>query len=438
MLKALQLRSVQKIARPVTRLSGFSSWALQRFSGLIIIGAGCVLLSPLGFARSLVEHDNLIASLGSSSRPTLIVLISSAGDILQIATETSWDTLLLLVGLAFVAVAVLGNISGKISPGKNGRIAAALVGTILVGGGIWYHVVMHGFRVTGTMVAPPNGPFTGPCPLTLSLQGIVDASGSGNVVYNFQFSTGNASTLQNVNFDKTDSKIIGGIWQVQQSLTDAWVQLVVAAPQHKISLQSKPFSIVCTPSQVAATVPSAAAPPPAANAVAPTPTPSATPPPPPSTSDNSAVAAVTPKIPPHVVNDSIDSVALDSVHPAPGTNLKTGQPVPFNINVIYNLVSADSAILSVSTAQIRTSASACSSGSGELVDAVEVPIMRGKHIAAVHLTWSGDTGSATKGRIYGNGYLSFSPMFWASNNGARGARLDYFGIYGEYCYQFGP
>jgi len=28
-------------------------------------------------------------------------------------------------------------------------------------------------------------------------------------------------------------------------------------------------------------------------------------------------------------------------------------------------------------------------------------------------------------------------MFWASNNGARGARLDFFGTYSEDCYQFG-
>jgi hypothetical protein len=29
-------------------------------------------------------------------------------------------------------------------------------------------------------------------------------------------------------------------------------------------------------------------------------------------------------------------------------------------------------------------------------------------------------------------------MFWASNNAVRGARLDFFGIYSEDCYQFGP
>jgi hypothetical protein len=69
---------------------------------------------------------------------------------------------------------------------------------------------------------------------------------------------------------------------------------------------------------------------------------------------------------------------------------------------------------------------------------VDVPIVRGKHQVAVRLIWSGVAGVATKGRIYGSGYLSFSPMFWASNDGARGAWLDNFRVYAEYCYQFGP
>ena len=85
---------------------------------------------------------------------------------------------------------------------------------------------------------------------------------------------------------------------------------------------------------------------------------------------------------PHVVNDSTDSVALDSVEPKRGTYLKTGHPVSFNITVSYNLVSADSAILSISTAQLRTSPAAVV---GELVDAVDVPIVRGA--GAFNMVW---------------------------------------------------
>ena len=79
----------------------------------------------------------------------------------------------------------------------------------------------------------------------------------------------------------------------------------------------------------------------------------------PPTGDSSAVTPTTARMP-HVVNDSTDSVALDSVEPKRGTYLKTGHPVSFNITVSYNLVSADSAIPSISTAQLRTSPAGCS------------------------------------------------------------------------------
>jgi hypothetical protein len=273
----------------------------------------------------------------------------------------------------------------------------------------------------------------GSCPLTVNLQGIVDASGSGDVVYDFQFSNGNASNLQTVTFQNSDSKVVSGVWEVHESLKDAWVRLHVAGPKEKLSKRSNPFSVTCMPTSVGGTPPQApdtnpqrmgAPKPPAAQ--------------PPLKDANSPATPTIVKIPPHVVTSN-DSVALDSVEPKQGSYLKTGQPLTFNISVSYNLVSADSAILSISTAELPTPAAGCSGG-GELVDAVEVPIVRGKHQAMARLTWSGDTGHATGGRTYGKGYLSFSPMFWASNNGVRvrTQRLDYFGIYAEYCYQFGP
>jgi hypothetical protein len=160
------------------------------------------------------------------------------------------------------------------------------------------------------------------------------------------------------------------------------------------------------------------------------------PPPPVSAGQVPSTAASAMVLPASLSNT--DSVALDSVVPKPGTYLKRGIPVTFNLGLSYNLVSADSAILSISTVQLRTSTAGCHGGNGELVDAVQAPIVRGRHQVQTKLAWSGDTGSTTRGRIYGSGYLSFSPMFWANNNGSRGARLDFFGTYAGYCYQFGP
>jgi hypothetical protein len=47
--------------------------------------------------------------------------------------------LCLLAGLLFLAVAVVGNISGKIQPGNHGRIAAGVLGVILLAYGIATH-----------------------------------------------------------------------------------------------------------------------------------------------------------------------------------------------------------------------------------------------------------------------------------------------------------
>lgn len=367
------------------------------------------------FFDHLHELSSLLAgpSYAQAHGPLPVsVLLSVPGDVLQILGEMSWDTLLLLVGLGFVAVAVLGNISGKISPGKGGRIAAAIVGAGLIGGGWWLHNVLHGFEVTDVSVAPVQ-PASGQCPVKVDLEGAVNSRGSGDVIYYFDFSNGNASPASKAHFDQTGSQLLPGVWEVHQSLNNATVQLHVMLPKTAVSKPSTPFSVTCEP----------AAPSAGGAGVAPNEAP--------------AIPAPASTRPIHVVDPSTDSVALDSITPRPGTYLKRGRPITFNMDASYNLASADSAILSISTVQLRTSAAGCRGGSGELVDAVEVPIVRGKHQVQVRLTWSGDTGSATKGRIYGNGYLSFSPMFWASNNGARGARLDFFGTYSEDCFQFG-
>jgi len=341
-----------------------------------------------------------------------IAFTSVPGDILRILSETSWDTLLLLVGLAFVGVAVLGNISGKIQPGKGGRIASGIVGAALFAFGFWYHSVLHNFRITSVDVVPPQSQ-EGSCPLTVSLQGVVDASGSGDVISYFEFSNGNASEPRTTTFQRTNPQVVPGVWQVHESLRDAWVRLQVIAPAKKASDKSRAFSVKCIPAQTSGTPPDVVA----ANKPEPKP--------------------ILKELIAHSVDVSTNSVAFNSVEPASGTYLKRGQPVAFNINVSYNLTSVDSAILSISSAQFPSSDARCSGG-GELTDAVQLPIVRGSHSAQVRLVWSGDTGASTKGRVFGSGFVSFLPMFWANNNGTRGERTNLFGTYAEYCYQFGP
>jgi hypothetical protein len=389
------------------------SCLLYRYiADVVLTVSACGLFAPRGFCYSTVASMSTATGMETAQFHTIVFAFDSTpGDILKILSDMSWDTLFLLVGLAFVAVAVLGNISGKISPGRGGRIAAGFVGAGLIVGGFWYHAQMHGFKITLVDVSPPQSQI-GPCPLKVNLQGIVDSSGSGDVIYYFEFSNGNASESYPVSFKATGSQIVPGTWTVHEALKDAWVQLHIVAPTKQSSQRSKPFSVVCSPSSD-----SAAHSPTSAGA------------------DNSFTTP-SPTPPTYAVNDATDSFALDSVLPPSGTYLKRGQPITFDMSITYNLVSADSAILSISTAQLRNSPAACA-GSGELSDAVQLRIVRGKHRDQVKLTWSGDTGLSTKGRVYGSGYVSFVPMFWAIENGTRGKRLNVFPTDANYCYQFG-
>src|SRR5437660_9623345 len=50
--------------------------------------------------------------------------------------------LLILAGIVFLFVSVVGDISGKIAPGKNGRIAAGMVGAILLVAGLGVYLAI--------------------------------------------------------------------------------------------------------------------------------------------------------------------------------------------------------------------------------------------------------------------------------------------------------
>jgi hypothetical protein len=104
------------------------------------------------------------------------------------------------------------------------------------------------------------------------------------------------------------------------------------------------------------------------------------------------------------------------------------------VTVAYTLASAESASLSLSTAQFHN-VSSCS-GSGELVDAVTYIVKRGSGTLDLPITWSGDTGEHSKGRIFGTGSLSFSMGFWEVNGQPYPHRIDLFNAYANTCMAF--
>jgi len=143
-------------------------------------------------------------------------------------------------------------------------------------------------------------------------------------------------------------------------------------------------------------------------------------------------------LPAGIISDNQDSVQILKISPVPGSYLHRGQPQIFMIKMAYFLSSADVAILSMSVAQIRENQDGCAGKRGQLTDAKEVQIYRGKHIVDVALKWSGDSVEATKGHVDMKGYLRFVPMFWRINNGRRGDRIQVFEGYENVCMSFGP
>jgi len=108
-----------------------------------------------------------------------------------------------------------------------------------------------------------------------------------------------------------------------------------------------------------------------------------------------------------------DSIALLSVKQTHGHGLERGQPAEMTVTIQYTLATRDSAILKLSLDQFpnRESCISPSEGSGAsapLTLAVrEVAVSRGTHELMVPVTWPGDTGDGTDGRIFGAGAVSF-------------------------------
>ena len=161
------------------------------------------------------------------------------------------------------------------------------------------------------------------------------------------------------------------------------------------------------------------------------------------TSSNVAAQIVAPPpntpapIPPNATAPTADSVTIVSATPNTGTQLARGAPVSINLNIAYTLSSADQAHLVVSIGEMKATSPNCGAAAGgELSDAAGVDIVRGTNQIPLTVVWSGDTGQATKGRVYNTGYIAFFPSIWTAS--VPRTRVAFFGMAPGYCYPFGP
>jgi len=132
-----------------------------------------------------------------------------------------------------------------------------------------------------------------------------------------------------------------------------------------------------------------------------------------------------------------DTLTIVNATPGPGTKLPRGSPISITIEVEYTLASLDAARLVVSIGEIKATSPNCSGAtSAEFSDAAAIDIQRGTNRTELTVVWSGDTGQATKGRVYGIGFIAFFPSIWTAASPR--TRFKYFGMAPGYCYPFGP
>lgn len=116
---------------------------------------------------------------------------------------------------------------------------------------------------------------------------------------------------------------------------------------------------------------------------------------------------------PAIQNQNADSIALVFVPKSPGESLERGRPVEIIVSLQYTLATRDNAILRLSLDQFSNREScvpsAESNGSPAFLNPAErvIPVTRGTHKLEIPITWPGDTGDGTNGRIFGSGTLSF-------------------------------
>src|SRR5260370_28150324 len=64
--------------------------------------------------------------------------------------------LFVVAGLIFLAIAVVGRVSGKIDPSLGGRVLSGVLGVLLVVSGVYWHSATDTVKATPTLSPVPN------------------------------------------------------------------------------------------------------------------------------------------------------------------------------------------------------------------------------------------------------------------------------------------
>jgi hypothetical protein len=209
-------------------------------------------------------------------------------DLLDHLKDAPLPNLLIIAGLIFLGIAVVGRVSGKIEPSTSGRIMSGVLGFCLLIGGIYIHssvdeqkgrrIPSHsesgegssapqpspgqppptsgsaasgpaqGFRVVEVILRADPFDFTGACPATINFSGRISVvGGSGRVSYKFLRNDGASAPVESLSFDSPGSKDIHTTWTVGGPglpVYSGWEAVQILEPQAMKSNQA-PFKIHC-------------------------------------------------------------------------------------------------------------------------------------------------------------------------------------------------
>jgi len=200
-------------------------------------------------------------------------------DLLELILKSPIANLLIIAGLTFLGIAVIGNVSGKIQPGTGGRLLSGLLGLSLLGGGLFMYGSTppeNGQNPSATSVPAASGPtefvpptftpipvpqfrivevflradpfdYVGVCPVMITFSGRVSvAGGAGMVSYKWIRNDGASAPVETLTFTGPGSQEISTTWYIGDVGMNysGWQAIEILDPQALTSDRAE-FKIQC-------------------------------------------------------------------------------------------------------------------------------------------------------------------------------------------------
>jgi hypothetical protein len=205
-------------------------------------------------------------------------------EMLELIFKSPVANLLIIAGLVFLGIAVVGDISGKIQPGTAGRLLSGLLGLCLLGGGLVMYqrtpvdrdastpsennsvsvdtgsvrtdilpptltpaLIPLGFRIVETFVRADPFDYVGACPVIITFSGRISVAGGGGIVsYKWIRNDGASAPVETLTFAGPGSQDISTTWYLGDAgmTYSGWQAIEILDPEALTSERAE-FKIQC-------------------------------------------------------------------------------------------------------------------------------------------------------------------------------------------------